>query len=295
MASNEILEFAGAVGASVLDYASYAADSHREIGNQPGLARSTLVNKAFQQTSKMTAMLAQFICDQSGTSVLDSDDIATIENALIAAVEASGFSPDDENEFTAHQKMRGDAKIWRFLDTGASGKEWGLRSDGGNFEFLENTGSEAVPVWTMRFVIRAGGTDVGLIAWFGATAAPTGWLKCNGAAISRTTYANLFASIGTTFGVGDGSTTFNVPDLRGEFVRGYDDSRGVDSGRSFGSAQADMFKSHTHQVKYETGRLNGGGGGPAIDWGPNAWATSTETGGAETRPRNIALLACIKY
>lgn len=294
MATNEFLEFAGAAGASVLSYAEYAVDAHREIGNQPGLARSTFVNKAMQQTSKIAAVVAQFISDQTAESVLDASDVTTIENQLIAAIEASGFSPDDENEFTAHQKMRGDAKIWRFYDTGASGKEWGIRSDGGNFEIMENTGSEAVPAWTVRFTIRAGGSDVGLVAWFGANAAPTGWLKCNGAAISRTTYAALFTAIGTTFGAGDGSTTFNVPDLRGEFIRGWDDSRGVDSGRVFGSAQADDFKAHTHQVKYDPARLNGGGGGPAVDWG-SSLSTTTSTGGAETRPRNIALLACIKY
>lgn len=161
MATNEFLEFAGASGASVQDYVEYVADTHREIGNQPGLARSTFVNKAMQQTSKIMAVLTQFICDQTGENVLDASTVATIENQLIAAIEASGFSPDDENEFTAHQKMRGDAKIWRFLDTGASGKEWGIRSDGGNFEIVENTGSEAVPVWTVRntlnYPVSAGG------------------------------------------------------------------------------------------------------------------------------------------
>ena len=67
---------------------------------------------------------------------------------------------------------------------------------------------------------------------------PSGYLKCNGAAVSRTTYADLFAEIGTAFGAGDGSSTFNVPDFRGEFVRGWDDSRGVDSGRNFATLKA---------------------------------------------------------
>jgi len=71
-------------------------------------------------------------------------------------------------------------------------------------------------------------------------------LKCNGTAISRTTYAALFAIIGTTHGAGDGSSTFNVPDLRGEFVRGWDDGRGVDSGRNFGTSQSDENKQHNH-------------------------------------------------
>ncbi|MEP7454309.1 tail fiber protein [Phyllobacterium sp. SB3] len=86
----------------------------------------------------------------------------------------------------------------------------------------------------------------GTIILFAANTVPSGYLKCNGAAISRATYAALFSAISTTHGAGDGSTTFNVPDLRGEFVRGFDDGRGVDSGRVFGSAQAGAYESHTH-------------------------------------------------
>lgn len=135
----------------------------------------------------------------------------------------------------------------------------------------------------------------GTLGYFGMSTAPTGWLKANGAAISRSTYADLFAAIGTTYGTGDGSTTFNIPDLRGEFPRGWDDGRGVDSGRSFGSAQSDAFKSHSHFI---SGFGNGSdlNGGPFADSGTRpAQYTATYTGGSETRPRNIALLACIKY
>lgn len=64
-------------------------------------------------------------------------------------------------------------------------------------------------------------TPKGVISMFGGAAAPTGWLLCNGAAISRTTYAALFTAIGTAYGTGDGSTTFNVPDLKGKVPAGY--------------------------------------------------------------------------
>lgn len=63
-------------------------------------------------------------------------------------------------------------------------------------------------------------TPIGTIQAYGGTTAPTGWLLCQGQAVSRTTYADLFAVIGTSFGEGDGTTTFNIPDLRGEFLRG---------------------------------------------------------------------------
>ena len=91
-------------------------------------------------------------------------------------------------------------------------------------------------------------SEVGKISMFARSTAPSGYLKCNGAAISRTTYAALFSAIGTTFGAGDGSTTFNIPDLRGEFIRGWDDARGIDTSRVFGSWQDGQNLSHTHDA-----------------------------------------------
>lgn len=148
-------------------------------------------------------------------------------------------------------------------------------------------------------------TPAGTLIYFASSTPPTGFVKANGAAVSRTTYAGLFAVIGTTWGVGDGSTTFNLPDLRGEFIRAWDDARGVDSGRSFGSAQADAFQGHKHQS--QTGNYSIAGGQYTI--GQTAYSTSTSfvlnpisdgvngtpRTSSETRPRNIALLACIKY
>lgn len=78
----------------------------------------------------------------------------------------------------------------------------------------------------------------GTIETWATNVCPTGYLECSGDAVSRTTYADLFSVLGTSFGVGDGTTTFNLPDLRGEFIRGWDHGRGVDSGRSLGSFQA---------------------------------------------------------
>jgi microcystin-dependent protein len=95
-------------------------------------------------------------------------------------------------------------------------------------------------------IAAAAGVPPGAVMHFAMATAPAGWIKANGAAVSRATYAALFAAIGTTFGVGDNSTTFNVPDLRGEFVRGFDDGRTVDNGRVFGSAQTHGVATHTH-------------------------------------------------
>ncbi|AHJ10721.1 tail collar domain-containing protein [Rhizobium phage vB_RglS_P106B] len=90
--------------------------------------------------------------------------------------------------------------------------------------------------------------DVGKVHTCAFTAVPAGTMECNGAAVSRTVYSGLYAKLGTTWGVGDGSTTFNLPDFRGEFLRGWDNSRGVDSGRVFGSAQGQDMQPHNHTV-----------------------------------------------
>ncbi|EKE03680.1 MAG: hypothetical protein ACD_20C00169G0010 [uncultured bacterium] len=135
---------------------------------------------------------------------------------------------------------------------------------------------------------------VGSVIWVANDSAPAEYLKCDGAAISRTTYADLFAQIGTVFGVGDDSTTFSLPDLRGEFIRGWDDSKGVDSGRAFASAQSDLIKTVTLYIAAAQGAIKEGNEGMVAFVSKGA-GTFNVTTGVETRPRNVALLACIKY
>jgi microcystin-dependent protein len=95
---------------------------------------------------------------------------------------------------------------------------------------------------------QVGDSMTGMVAAFAMSWAPQGWLKCNGAAVSRNTYAQLFAWLGTHYGAGDGSTTFNLPDMRGLFPRGWDDGRGLDPGRAFGVYQDMMIHSHAHSA-----------------------------------------------
>ena len=142
-------------------------------------------------------------------------------------------------------------------------------------------------------------TPAGTVIYSARATAPTGYLEADGAAVSRTTYSDLFAAIGTQYGIGDGSTTFNLPDLRGEFIRGLDSGRGVDSGRVLGSAQSEEIKSHQHftptftrTVYDSTGGSRGYGQDAPTGSGPDVYTSFT--GGTETRPRNVALLACIK-
>jgi microcystin-dependent protein len=135
----------------------------------------------------------------------------------------------------------------------------------------------------------------GMVSYFARDTAPAGWIKANGALISRTTYAALFAAIGVRFGAGDGSTTFRLPDLRGEFIRGHDDGRGIDTGRIMGSFQADELRAHSHTYD-KINLITNGEFDDNTTAGNNYTSTATgSTGGGETRPRNISLLACIRF
>jgi microcystin-dependent protein len=136
----------------------------------------------------------------------------------------------------------------------------------------------------------------GAIMAFAMNLVPTGWLHANGSAVSRTTYSALWTALGTTsspYGQGDGSTTFNLPDLRGYFVRGSGtNSDGTASG-TFGVKQQDAFKAHTHTVPiyndddaFSSGSSNGMRAGSVTN--------TSSVGGTETRPKNIAMLHCIK-
>ena len=92
------------------------------------------------------------------------------------------------------------------------------------------------------------GVPAGTILMWPTSTVPTGFLECDGSELNRTTYADLFAVIGGNYGNGDGSTTFLLPDTRGEFIRGWADSGSVDSGRSIGSKQAASNVAHGHSV-----------------------------------------------
>lgn len=144
---------------------------------------------------------------------------------------------------------------------------------------------------------------------YGGDTAPTGWLLCDGTAVSRITYSALFAVVGTRFGTGDTTTTFNLPDLRGRFVRGYDGSAGRDpdsagrtamntggaTGNNVGSVQAYATGDHQHSQGAGTGGNLGipgatGGSTPfTLTTGISVGNTSTET-----RPVNAGLNHIIK-
>jgi len=122
-----------------------------------------------------------------------------------------------------------------------------------------------------------------------------GWLYCDGSPVSRSTYADLFAAIGTTYGVGDGSTTFNLPDFRGVFLRGLDDGKGYDSGRTMGSYQADDNKAHVHE--YTAYKQPTAGYSVSFTGTGNTQHGTFDTSstGSEARPKNFPVHYVISY
>jgi len=119
-------------------------------------------------------------------------------------------------------------------------------SDGDSGDMLQTNGS-GVLTWE-----PVQGVPTGTVFCVAYATIPSGYLECNGAAVSRSTYATLFSKLSTLWGSGDGSGTFNLPDLRGEFVRGLDQGRMVDAPggntRSPWSSQASQYAQHNHSA-----------------------------------------------
>lgn len=166
----------------------------------------------------------------------------------------------------------------------------------------------------------------------GSVTPPSGWLLCDGSAVSRATYGNLFTAIGTGWGAGDGATTFNLPDLRGLLLRGVDPSAtndpdastrtalnsGGNTGAKVGTFEADAYRSHNHGVNdpghahsygefLNDGTIIGGHpqGGTSTSYTLSNYTESTSAsgtgitiaaaGGSETRSKNAAVNYIVKY
>lgn len=164
----------------------------------------------------------------------------------------------------------------------------------------------------------------GSVFFFARLNPPEGWLICDGRAVSRSQHQMLFSRIGTRWGAGDGITTFNLPNIRGEFIRGADLGRGVDPARQIGSWQGDQNLEHDHDgaaasagghnhATVRTALVTAGtlivanqftGTIPSYNQtlassntgvvGPHTHTVTINMTGTENRPRNVALLACIK-
>lgn len=258
------------------------------------------------QPNQLLAALNKLAVVATGNQEIGGDKtftgLATLKKGAIVA--------DSVGDFNANQYLQiGANNVNAYFYNKRSGKYLSMRNDGE----LRYGGKRLLNVDDLAGMIPSGA-----VMYFAGQTAPTGWLKANGAAVSRTAYAALFAAIGTTYGTGDGRTTFNLPDLRGEFVRGWDDGRGIDSRRALGSGQSDAIRNITGKIDSgQNGALQlfdyietTGAFGVEKSW--KQWTAESNSGNDnipraitfdasrvvptanENRPRNIALLACIK-
>ena len=155
--------------------------------------------------------------------------------------------------------------------------------------------------------MRKMGVPPGTVAPMARLTAPDGWLVADGQSILKASFPDLYSAIGDVFKLGgDPTAEFRVPDLRGEFIRGLDAGRGVDTSRALGSAQAEQVGPHTHQLQVQGSNRDNGDPGPLVLTGPDIVGDNNGTNslhtnakalassGTETRPRNVALRYMIK-
>ncbi|EKA8790907.1 tail fiber protein [Escherichia coli] len=200
---------------------------------------------------------------QTGTPATDLDDdyFDMLQEELCSVVEASGASLEKGR----HDQM---LTALRALLLSRKNPFGDIKSDGTVQTALENLGlgeGSALPVGVP-------------VPWPSVTP-PTGWLKCNGAAFSAEEYPELAKVYPTN----------KLPDLRGEFIRGWDDGRGIDSGRTLLSAQDGSIEAHGHDYNGAIYTSSGPSWANTTDAGHRAYSGFTSSyGGSETRPRNIA-------
>lgn len=238
MPTTQYIPFATAVGANTMTPASYAADPQVPIGNQPGVARSNLVNTTLRQVSVGVAGVAQFAVANGTLDLPDDGDPNTFQAALLSAI----------------QQLIQNSEKWKTGD--------------------------------IKVTLDPNDQD--------------GWLFLNGAFFDMGVYPALaaFGSAQTPAWPNNGFGSMQLPDYRGEFLRGVDAGRGVDPGRVLGSSQAQAIQAHGH-----AGKVGGSYGG---NWPGNQGFEDAQgspdwqavdigiTGDTETRPRNVAVRYLIK-
>ena len=295
--ANDFKPFATGPGANVTPQDEYAGLPALASGFQAGKASSAQINKALRQASFIAAALAQYTADKSGEDVLDDGDVSGFI-AKMADAFGEDFQPKND-KLTAFSGLVGAANRLPYF-TGANALALTALTAVGR----DLIGLADVPAILQYLGLGDGSAlPVGVpVPWPLATP-PAGWLKCNGAAFTAAQYPKLALAY----------PALTLPDLRGEFIRGWDDGRGVDSGRALLSAQGFAMQNITGSMY---ARTTAGTSSSVIGYASGALSLSIGTGSSlvdvsrsdtssnsdvitldasrvantatETRPRNIA-------
>jgi microcystin-dependent protein len=225
------------------------------------------------------ASCQKVLLEPTEVSVLQYDsnkDVAWKSGSLISPIKLPSLQLNAINVAPKIMVLQADGTVrqWQPTDTGDNflaywdGTQWKIGNlasllpvgngvlikNGSSFSLANGVDGEFLQVLGSNIQFNStipGGMPTGTVVSFAGTTTPSGWILCDGGLYGRTSgdpspQPNLFDVIGITYGVGDSLTTFAVPDLRGMFVRGFDNARGIDPLRAFGTQQADSFKSHNH-------------------------------------------------
>jgi microcystin-dependent protein len=234
--------------------------------------------------------------------ILDSITASVLDGSLTAREIADGTIPESKLSSAVRSQLGipdGSVTTAKLADGCLSADTTGRAKMADGFVTTAKIGDAQVTAAKLEASLV---WPVGMIVEYGGETPPTGWFECNGTAISRTTYATLFAAISTLWGVGNGTTTFNIPDLRGYFVRGWDHGAANDpeaatrtGGDHVGSSQADALKSHTHTVNAVTANTVTTGTSYVYVAAGTERSVVTATGGTETRGKNKYTMFIIKW
>lgn len=235
MATNKLLPFANGDEVNVLDFSQWETLPARKTGFQSGIAKSAEFNYILAQGGTAGYIWGQFAVDYAGVdATLKAPELyASVKTAIAAFVPRA----------VADNAING-SKLTDGTVTGAKLEANGVTFDKMNTSAIATdeeakAGTATKKLMTPKGVAAAIAQQLatafptGMIAFFALKNIPDGWLLCNGANVSRTTYANLFAAIGTNFGSGDGSTTFTLPNMGGRFIEGA--TSVVDVGKTYES------------------------------------------------------------
>lgn len=313
---------------SIWDWSLQAAsnaNSDDNINWQEGQPPSTVNNSARSMMQRVRELLSDLgaVTATTGTANVISFAAKSPFNSYVDGIRIS-FRASNTNTgpTTLNVNSIGSKPVFTVsANTGVAALSGGNITANGIYELIysaaldSNSGGWLLLNPTMSF------KPVGAYEIMAAPVVPAGFLYCDGRAVSRTTYAALFNVIGTRFGAGDGSTTFLLPDWRGNFMRGWDDGRGLDSGRVFGSQQASQNVAHSHSFSGTTS----GNGGQTISLGrgqgngnSSGWlgaanqdqslqiasipnhdhaysGTTSSSGGNESRPVNNTVYVVVKF
>jgi hypothetical protein len=323
-------------GTNLLSQSDYLSDSQRTIGNQPGIARDKLVNKVLRQCSFVSSTFADYVVQQLGVSVLDDSDTATFL-ANITTAFATGVPVGAMLKMTTPTVPQGFLKMnGAAISRTTYSSLFNVLVTTPGFSAVNFTVSIATPAVVTkathgflggeRLRLTTTGTlptGLGLLTDYFVFYIDANTFKLQTMTdVLSGTFVNTSGSQGGThsyrqsyWGLGDGTNTFNVPDMRGVFDRAWDDSRGIDTSRVIATLQRDATKKnglaltdpgHTH-IYYMYG---GAGGSVNLIQGATANLASQNsagstsnvgtgvtlgTGDVETRPINYALMPIIKY